>query len=454
MEAETYLKGGYGLRLAMGERTGQCVPLREVADVSMPNRTKGTLVGPDSGVAWLAATQVFDVRPTPRKWLSLSRIGHSNDLFVSPGTILVTRSGSVGRSTLATDLLAGVLCSDDLLRVRPRDETQWGWLYAYLRSPQARAMMSSAQYGHIIKHLEVSHLDALPVPKVSADVRRHFLRRARAILDLRNRAHTTGIEAELAFAEAVGPLGPSEPEEGFSVKARALLVGRRRLEASFHAPGPSAVLRRFKEIKAPVMPLSQLVQRTWWMSRFRRFYGEAGIPYLSADELFTTNPIESKRILVQPGDGHEDFFVKRGWIVMACSGQIYGLNGAACLATEHHENVFFSHDLIRIIPKSADVRSGYLLTALTHPTLGRPLLIRAAYGTSIPHLDPDDVAAFPVVRLSAKLEERIADLAESSAAARAGADALERELAAEAEAVIDAFLAGANGIDRLLHVVT
>jgi hypothetical protein len=110
--------------------------------------------------------------------------------------------------------------------------------------------------------------------------------------------------------------------------------------------------------------------------------------------------------------------------------------------TEHHENVFFSHDLIRIIPDDRKARAGYLLVALTHPTHGRPLLIRAAYGTSIPHLDPSDVSDFHVARLDRSVEDKIADLAEAAAKCWADADALEREMAHEASAVIDAFLAG------------
>ena len=77
---------------------------------------------------------------------------------------------------------------------------------------------------------------------------------------------------------------------------------------------------------------------------------------------------------------------------------------------------------------------------MTHPTLGRPLLIREAYGMSIPHLDPDDVAAFPVVRLGRETEDRIADLAERAASEQARAEVLERELAKEAGRVLSEFL--------------
>jgi type I restriction enzyme, S subunit len=125
---------------------------------------------------------------------------------------------------------------------------------------------------------------------------------------------------------------------------------------------------------------------------------------------------------------------------MACSGQIYGLNGSVCLATEAHSGTFFSHDLIRIRPKQGGPRAGYIATALSHPALGRPLLIREAYGTSIPHLDPSDVAAFPLVRLTKKREEALADAAEEAAAERGKADVKERKLANDAGTIVSDFL--------------
>jgi hypothetical protein len=387
MEAETYLSSGRGVRLAIENRRFGWQAFERLSSVTLPYRHKGIHVSPEFGTPFLAATQVFDIRPIPRKWLAVEKWSDASDLFTKSGDILVTRSGSVGRAVLATASLDGVLVSDDLLRVAAKDQRQWGWLYAYLRSPQARAMMTGAQYGHIIKHLETSHLNALPVPMVNDERARDFHEQTAAIVDLRNRAYRLTLEAETRFSKALGEI-VSEEETGFSVNASALLSGRRRLEANYHAPLPAAILKRFGEMRARVDSLADVTDRVWWMPRFKRFYGDDGIPYLSADELFSINPLESKRILVDPEDSHADYFVKAGWIVMACSGQVYGLNGAAILMTEYHENTFFSHDLIRIIPSSDKIRSGYLLTALTHPEVGRPVLIRAAYGTSIPHLDP------------------------------------------------------------------
>ena len=109
--------------------------------------------------------------------------------------------------------------------------------------------------------------------------------------------------------------------------------------------------------------------------------------------------------------------------------------------TECHENTFFSHDLIRIVVDETKIQPGYLLVALTNRTHGRPLLIRSAYGTSVPHLDPDDVKAFPVVRLRESEESAIADLANAAAKARADADRLERQMGQDAGKIIDRLIA-------------
>ena len=101
MEAENYLSSGYGLRLAIQERAMGWQPFRNYARVWQPSRLKGIQVGPDFGTPFLAATQVFDIRPVPRKWLSIERTHEASDRFVTPGTIVVTCSGAVGRATLA-----------------------------------------------------------------------------------------------------------------------------------------------------------------------------------------------------------------------------------------------------------------------------------------------------------------------------------------------------------------
>lgn len=438
LEAESYLSTGFGIRALIEQQQGWQL-FGDIAKIWMPGRLKGIQVSNECGTPFLAATQVYDVRPTVRKWLSLDHTADAENRFIRQGTILLTCSGSVGRATIAYATHENTLITHDLLRIEPNNHADKGWVYAFLLSPQAKAMATGARYGHIIKHLEPEHVQALPVPLVDRFTSERFQKHFSDILALRNRAYRLQGEADQLFAGTLGPLELEQPPSGFVVAASSVVEGRRRLEAAYHNPVAHAIFKRFERWE----PLSNVAARVWWMARFKRYYGSEGITYLSADELFTVNPSsEAKRILVRPDDSHEDYFVKRGWIIMACSGQVYGLNGAAMLATEHHENTFFSHDLIRIVIDPLKARTGYALTALTHPTHGRPLLIRAAYGTSIPHLDPGDVSDFPLVRLDSSVESKIADLSEAAAEARADADALERKIANDADVIVADFMSG------------
>jgi hypothetical protein len=379
----------------------------------------------------------------------MSKTNSGEARLVKEGTILVMASATVGRAIVATKAHENAIISHHFMRVDPLDVSLAGWVYAYLRSPQAQAMMRGSQYASVIRHIEPRHLATLPVPEVSEGIARAFNEKVAEIIACRNDAAHLRDSAESMFSDAVGEIKNPDTESGFSVHISNLANGRRRFEATYHTPYVQAIVRRFKKWEQ----LGSVAKRVWWGNRFKRHYGESGIPYLSADDVFTTNPYEVRRILVDPEDGHESFFVKRGWIVMACSGQIYGLNGAATIATEWHENTFFSHDIIRIEPKDG-ARAGYLLTALTHPKLGRPLLIREAYGMSIPHLDPGDVASFPVVRLDKHIEDKIADLAEEATLEQARAEVLERELSEAAGKIVSEFLLSSSLTENAMDVQT
>jgi hypothetical protein len=436
MEAESYLTDGYGVRLAIEAKATGWARFDKLAKSWMPSRIKLIIVSPEDGTPYLNTSQVFDVRPRPRKWLALGKTTEGDRRIVKQGQILVMRSATVGRAIIATSAHENAVISDHFLRVEPFDIAMRGWVYAFLQSPQGRSMIRGSQYASIIRHIEPSHLATLPIPEVSDDVAADFQKRVEEIVSARNNAARLRDAAEAVFAKAIGPVGKTDKEEGFSVHLSAAIGGRRRLEAAYHTPNVRAIIRNFKKWER----LDAITRRVWWPNRFKRLYGESGTPYMSADDVFTTNPYALKSVLVEGKKERDEFAVEPNWIVMARSGQTYGLNGSATLVTDYHKGFFLSDDMIRIKPDDTKARPGYLLTALTHPTLGRPLVIREAYGMSIPHLDPDDVAAFPVVRLDEEIEDRIADLAEQAASEQARAEMLERELSEEAGKVISEFL--------------
>jgi hypothetical protein len=445
MEAETYLSSGYGIRTAIEAMPTGWVRFAALASVTQPGRLKGILVSPEYGKPFLAATQVFDVRPVPRKFLALEKMDGAGACFVDDATILVTRSGSVGRPTMATSSHRGMVISDDLLRIKPIERRNIGWLYAYLHAGQARAMATGAHYGHIIKHLETSHVEALPIPTVDDETAAHFARRFERILALRIEGHRLTLEAESRFDKAIGVTRIKDwGEHGFVVHAsKAFTSGRRRMDATIHNPGVSAIRRHLANQGEGFTAIADAGYDVWLPTRFRRVPAEDGVLLVDSSDLTEVNPDLTKKIADGDfGDPHRGR-VNSGWILMARSGQTYGIIGTAVMAERDLEDKVISDHVMRIKPrKNAAIKPGYLVTALSHPLFGRPLVKAIAYGSSIPEIEVADMEAFEIVRLKASDESAIAELANASAKSRAAADVLEREIAADAEAILDRFIAG------------
>lgn len=162
---------------------------------------------------------------------------------------------------------------------------------------------------------------------------------------------------------------------------------------------------------------------------------------MDSADLTEVNPDLTKKIADSHfGDPHRGR-VKSGWILMARSGQTYGIIGTAVMAEDDLEDKVISDHVMRIKPKTdATIEPGYLLTALSHPVFGRPLVKSLVYGSSIPEIEVADMETFGIVRLKAAEESAIAELAETSAKARAAADVLERKIAVDAGSIIDRFI--------------
>lgn len=119
MEAETYLTDGYGVRLSIEAKPSGWVRFSELAQASAPPRIKQVLVSQGHGVPYLNTSQVFDPRPTPRKWLAMEKTIKASERLVTEGTILVMASATVGRAIVATKMHENAIVSHHLMRVTP-----------------------------------------------------------------------------------------------------------------------------------------------------------------------------------------------------------------------------------------------------------------------------------------------------------------------------------------------
>jgi hypothetical protein len=281
-------------------------------------------------------------------------------------------------------------------------------------------MLRSTQYGSVVKHLEPEHVQELVVPDAAETLYAAMRQTLDHVFNLREKAFLLTQEAEAIYTTQFPVQKPQDPE-GYEVSASAIFAGRRRLDAFHYNPLARSLEQSLRSV-APVENLASVAERIVLPNRFKRVYVEDGIPFIDSEDVFKINPEVTKFIAPTSKSDLEKYEVERGWLLIARSGQTYGLNGSVMLANAGHEGKIVSEHIIRIVP--GKIRPGYLAMALGHPSLGRPLVMRLTFGSSVPEISPEDLASLPVPRLGT-VEDEIADRVAEASLKRLEADRIE-----------------------------
>lgn len=121
-------------------------------------------------VPYLTANAALEMRRLTIKWFDVAKATKQQRqcidfLRVEEGDILISRSGTIGKVTYATkDLAAKYIVSDDLVRIRVKDETLRAYLLAYFSSETAHALMLLDEYGSVQQHLQPRHIQQMLIP--------------------------------------------------------------------------------------------------------------------------------------------------------------------------------------------------------------------------------------------------------------------------------------------------
>ena len=292
-------------------------------------------------------------------------------------------------------------------------------------------MLRGSQYGTVIKHLEVAHLEDLPVPRIEPLIETSH-RHVESVYAKRDEAYRLDHAAWDRLSAAM----PAHPEvrsnAWFTVSASGLFGERRRLDATVHSPSAAFVAETYAMNAAEVVLLSSVAE-VRLQGRFKRIYGDAGTPYLDSKPIFQVNPGIEKILMPATKIDFDSWMVRAGWLLMACSGTV----GPTALASPWHEGKVITQHIMRIIPDTERIRAGYLQAVLSHEELGQPLVTSLAYGTSVPELHSEDVEELPVPRLASAVENEIADMAERASQLRYEADEEENAAVGAIESRLD-----------------
>lgn len=438
LEASTYLREGYGfVRLA-----NQCpnhMRLGDLVDIWQPSRLAGYTMPEGKGLPFFTAGQVFEDFPRVRKWLAKPFVPQAETRLVELDWLLLSCSGVVGNVTAVYPHHLQKIITHDLLRIVPKESTEYGWLYAYMKTGFFKQIAQAAQYGHMIKHIEVGHANEFPVIMPDDTTRANIGEIAYKAVQLRSRAWK---QRDEAFALVESSLNTGKGE-GFwpgvsnrgETNLSTIMQNRQRLDADSYVGSIRGVDALIDACEWDY--LGNLTTDVVEPTRFKRFYGESDVPFVGISELFDVNAQPTKFIYPKLIKDSDRFMLQPGTLVIARSGQKYGILGRVLMITENHRGMMGSDHLTRIMPNEEKLRTGYLLAFLNDPVVGRPSVIRHAFGTSIPELAPMDIKRIRIPLPGKQAEDAIADLMDESVRLSAEADRLENEATRLAQEQID-----------------
>ncbi|MCA9218160.1 MAG: hypothetical protein KDB27_34060, partial [Planctomycetales bacterium] len=122
---------------------------------------------PEFGTPFLSGRDVQLADLSHLRFISNKVVEENPSLTINDKWILITRSGTIGRTVYSRSEMRGMACTEDVLRVIPGSQIDGGYLYAFLISKFGIPIVIAGTYGSIIRHLEPEHICDLPVPRLA-----------------------------------------------------------------------------------------------------------------------------------------------------------------------------------------------------------------------------------------------------------------------------------------------
>lgn len=394
---------------------------------------------PHFGVPFLSNSDMLnaDLATLPqlqRRYAETRKLAH---LELSPGTTLITCSGTIGRMTFVRPNMTGMWSSQHIMKVVPDPERiPPGYLYAYLSSRYGVPLVVSGTYGAIIQHIEAEHIADLPVPRFTPEVEHKIdqtIGRAAALRDEASRTLKKAISDLLKAAELT-PLPTGGAVSPFSVSSANAASLRKRCDGFFHSryhQDAATAIKRSGRWQTLAKFTSSIVEP----NRFKRVVLDAdsgGVPLFGTSAIFWNDPEPSYYL---PRKLAEPYLVTINTLLVPRSGQLQGVIGRPVLPYGDIIGGAVSEDAIRINCHTP-TEAGLLFVFLTSEYGLRQLKARA-FGSSIPHLDVRQIGECLLPELDRDVAESIGRAGLRVSELRSEALLLERQARLAVEKAIE-----------------
>lgn len=171
--------------------------LFNIADCSFRgSRSTRNYVDKENGIAFLSGKNIIQIRPD-FKYISKTETTNLDDMLLTEGQILISRSGTLGRTVLIYKNYEGCAASEHLIRVKPNAKIiDSGYLYAFLSSEYGYHQLLRYKHGAVIDEINEDQISQSLIPLPSDEQQNEIGDLVRQAYELRAEAIALEDEAQ------------------------------------------------------------------------------------------------------------------------------------------------------------------------------------------------------------------------------------------------------------------
>ncbi len=134
--------------------------------VTLPTRFKRIYVETGNGFVFFGGKQLYELDPSSKKYLSVGQHQDkiTDDLEIHANSILITRSGTIGKVAIVPKHWDGWIPNEHIIRVVPTSDEIAGYLYAWLSSDYAYPLITRYTHGAVIDEINDAQVAEIVVP--------------------------------------------------------------------------------------------------------------------------------------------------------------------------------------------------------------------------------------------------------------------------------------------------
>ncbi len=381
------------------------------------SRLKRNYVTPEheNSIGFISSSEMLDIYPRPVKFMVDGEKVH--DLHVKEGTVLLSRSGTIGNVTFVNKTLSKFLVSEHAIRLECTDNS--GYVYTFLKTKIGKKLVCSNIYGAVIQQIEPAHLTMVPVPDAPKEIKERIHNLIVESFKLRDESNELIDQATALLIDELKLPSISEFKQNniknsanvnaFNVKL-SNLAGR--VDASYHLPIVDAIVNHLRKYAEEVTTVGdeRISSDIILPGRFKRVYVDEGFGrvFIGGKQLWELDPTNKKYLSNSKHNTRiiKELEISENTTLITRSGTI----GKVTMVPKHWEHWVTSEHIIRVVPSSSEI-AGYLNVFLASD-YGNVLIKRFTYGSVVDEIDDNHVSQIAIPLLKNKdVQKQINNLA-------------------------------------------